>query len=360
MTTAVLRKTIGNYSESFVRQNILLLNNGSTVVVCLNVVNGAEWISRDRLLILGRWPRFLWRFALRRFFHTHNVTGAVVEFLDWACDMQPHLDALHVPFIALGHGYDVGRNLTRSGTYADKLLALSSAQAIILPSVFLKSLLEKHTRLPHHFLTAVPLGVDLNKFNFSSLSERNPTKTFVFIGRFVPKKGPLLLLSAFREAVRHGHDIYLRLAGTGPLLSAAQKFVHDSELGSRVKFLGVLNGEQVASELAEAVAVVQHSVTTADGNIEGLPVIMQESLAAGTPVISTLHSGIPEIIKSGYNGYLVDEFDYIGMANKMEALLALTPSEYAQMRCNCRSFAEAHLDNSKRISFMDECLRRAT
>ena len=66
---------------------------------------------------------------------------------------------------------------------------------------------------------------------------------------------------------------------------------------------------------------VQHSVRAEDGNMEGTPLTVLEASAAGVPVISTNHGGIPDVIINGKTGFLVEEFDVSGMANNMKKLL---------------------------------------
>ena len=62
------------------------------------------------------------------------------------------------------------------------------------------------------------------------------------------------------------------------------------------------------------------SVTGADGDMEGIPVALMEAMAVGIPVLSTEHSGIPELIDSGNSGWLVAENDAQALADKLQAL----------------------------------------
>jgi glycosyltransferase involved in cell wall biosynthesis len=69
---------------------------------------------------------------------------------------------------------------------------------------------------------------------------------------------------------------------------------------------------------------VQHSVTGPNGDTEGLPVAIVEAMASALPVLSTRHSGIPEVVLDGETGLLVDEHDVSGMAEAMATLLGDT------------------------------------
>lgn len=55
--------------------------------------------------------------------------------------------------------------------------------------------------------------------------------------------------------------------------------------------------------------------------MEGIPVVLMEAMALGKPVISTRHSGIPELIEDGVSGLLADENDPAGIAAAMERLV---------------------------------------
>ena len=55
--------------------------------------------------------------------------------------------------------------------------------------------------------------------------------------------------------------------------------------------------------------------------MEGTPVVLMEAQACGLPVVSTYHSGIPEVVKDGESGFLVPEKDVDALAEKMEYLI---------------------------------------
>jgi len=63
------------------------------------------------------------------------------------------------------------------------------------------------------------------------------------------------------------------------------------------------------------------SVVTTSGDRDGIPVSLMEAMAAGTPVVSTRVSGIPELIEDGREGLLVPERDALALAAALERLL---------------------------------------
>lgn len=80
---------------------------------------------------------------------------------------------------------------------------------------------------------------------------------------------------------------------------------------------------------------------------EGIPVSMYEAFAAGTPVVATRVSGIPELVLEGRNGWLVEPSNPADLARGISSLLALTPDERATIAAEAR--ATAHALSSDRV-----------
>ena len=66
--------------------------------------------------------------------------------------------------------------------------------------------------------------------------------------------------------------------------------------------------------------LVAPSLTSEDGDQEGIPNVIKEAMASGLPVISTFHSGIPELVIDGDNGLLVPSADKSALASAIERL----------------------------------------
>ncbi len=72
---------------------------------------------------------------------------------------------------------------------------------------------------------------------------------------------------------------------------------------------GFKPSHEVKAMLDDADVFLLPSVTGADGDMEGIPVALMEAMAVGIPVVSTLHSGIPELVEADKSGWLVPEND---------------------------------------------------
>ena len=167
-----------------------------------------------------------------------------------------------------------------------------------------------------------PSGADERRFHGAAPADNPPR--FLAVGRFVEKKGPLETLEAFRilrESHPLGDQASLVMVGAGPLLEPVRRRVLALGLDGSVCFPGMLAPEDVADQMRQARAFLQHSRTAADGDQEGCPVAVMEAQLCGLPVVATLHGGIPDVVRHGVSGFLVPEGDVRGMA---DAMLRLT------------------------------------
>jgi glycosyltransferase involved in cell wall biosynthesis len=140
----------------------------------------------------------------------------------------------------------------------------------------------------------------------------------LFIGRFVDKKGVDVLLAAMRRLHQSDSKTVpgLDIAGSGPL--EAELRAQAADLPS-VRCLGWQTPEQLSRILHKAQAVVVPSRIAADGDCEGLPTVVLESIRAGVPVVASDHAGIPEIIRHEETGFLVPENDPDALAAALVA-----------------------------------------
>jgi colanic acid/amylovoran biosynthesis glycosyltransferase len=74
--------------------------------------------------------------------------------------------------------------------------------------------------------------------------------------------------------------------------------------------------------------------------------VITEALAQGMPVVSTYHAGIPEVVTDGQSGFLVQERDATGLAEKLERLIT-DPARRYEMGRRGRKFIEEHYDLEK-------------
>ena len=123
--------------------------------------------------------------------------------------------------------------------------------------------------------------------------------SLVCVGRLCGEKGQLLLVEAMRKLVHEGVQCRLTFVGDGEMRDEVEAAIVDSKLEHCCEITGWATTEQVRRHIIESRLLVLPSFS------EGLPVVIQEALALGRPVISTYVGGIPELVEPGVNGWLV-------------------------------------------------------
>ncbi|OUR71053.1 colanic acid biosynthesis glycosyltransferase WcaL [Methylophaga sp. 41_12_T18] len=144
----------------------------------------------------------------------------------------------------------------------------------------------------------------------------NISKQLLCVGRLCEQKGQLLLLESMRSLRDSGIDCTLVLAGDGPMRSEVESRISEYNLADRVEITGWISSEQVKRLLLESRGLVLPSFA------EGLPVVIMEALALSRPVITTYVAGIPELVKSGSNGWLIPAGNTQALTTAMNELLS--------------------------------------
>ena len=134
------------------------------------------------------------------------------------------------------------------------------------------------------------------------------TKTILFVGRLVERKGVDDLVKAFPLVRDAFPGTRLVIIGDGPERKQLEVLARSLGVDTSVEFRGALTGEplQVAYEESSVVALPSKYVKT-DPATEGLGLTLIEASMHAKPLVGTLHGGIPEIITDGLNGFLVSE-----------------------------------------------------
>jgi glycosyltransferase involved in cell wall biosynthesis len=144
----------------------------------------------------------------------------------------------------------------------------------------------------------------------------------VAVGRLVAKKGFSVLLQALPRILAGCPGAWLVLGGGGALEEDLKRRARELGVGGRVVFTGALAHPQVLELVAAADVFVMPSVRDPKGNVDGLPVVVLEAMAAGRPVVATAVSGMPLAVTPGETGLLVPERDPEALAAAVGALLA--------------------------------------
>jgi glycosyltransferase involved in cell wall biosynthesis len=148
---------------------------------------------------------------------------------------------------------------------------------------------------------------------------------FVCVARLEEAKGVQFLLAAAASIAAGGRALEVVLVGDGAYRRELEALVGALGLADRVRFAGWLDNAAVRAEILAARALVLPSLD------EGLPVVLMEALALGRPVIATDVGAIAELVETGVDGWLVPPGDAEALARALDAALAATPAELAEL-----------------------------
>lgn len=216
-----------------------------------------------------------------------------------------------VPLIAHFHGYDYSKRAVLEEHRESYPQLFDAAAAIVVVSRNMRDALID-LGAPPHKVHYCPYGVDCQQFHPGSPATAPPEA--IAVGRFVDKKAPHLTILAFAKAHRAHPLARLRMIGDGALLGSCTDLVKALGLEHAVTFMGHQGHAAIARHMREARCFVQHSVQALDGDCEGTPNAVLEAGASGLPSVVTRHAGIPDVVRDGHTGILVEERDVDAMA----------------------------------------------
>ncbi len=168
----------------------------------------------------------------------------------------------------------------------------------------------------------IPIGAYLTDTSESAVHPRNGEgPIFLHIGSFVWEKNHQFLITIFSKYLeRYGRGV-LWLVGDGKLKESVEAEVAQLGLQNNVMFWGAR--QDTISFLKSADLLVFPSV------VEGVPGVILESLASGTPVLASDAGGIPEILVHGVNGHCLSSFSE---DNYVESMHTLTTDQALRFR----------------------------
>jgi glycosyltransferase involved in cell wall biosynthesis len=159
----------------------------------------------------------------------------------------------------------------------------------------------------------------------------------------VEKKGFSYLIDACATLKELGATFHCTIIGFGELEMELATQIQMLGLSDWVDLAGPLPQNEVIRRLKNASLLAAPCIIAEDGNRDGLPTILLESMAVGTPCVSTRVTGIPEVIQHGHTGLLAPERDAQVLAEMILRLLK-KPELRVRLSKNARAFIEQHFD----------------
>ncbi|MCX6135474.1 MAG: glycosyltransferase [Ignavibacteriales bacterium] len=204
------------------------------------------------------------------------------------------------PLIITVHGSDAA--LMRKGRVFRSVgrFILDRAARIVVVSDRLKKDLMS-IGIDDRQLTVIYNGVDGRIF--SKTSKADHTKGILWVGRMSVEKNLPTLMRAFAQVVRQMPDATLTLVGDGDRRNDVEKLIGELGITSNVRLVGMKTQAEVAEYMKAC------DVFTLPSLSEGFPLTVIEAMSIGRPVVVAAVGALPDLVRHGSNGYLIDPRD---------------------------------------------------
>lgn len=224
---------------------------------------------------------------------------------------------LGIPYIVFGHGSDIYLSWKFKKTISKTIF--SSAGAVVALTNHMKNAMAKYCKKE---IIIIPNGASMEDFGGLSketartkLKISPQEKVILFVGRIITLKGVEYLVEAFLTVKKKIQNVKLFLLGEGEQFQEVQSIVKKSKLVNEVIFTGNVPVEDIPCYMAASDIFVLPSLS------EGFPLVIIEAMASGLPIVATKVTGLPEIVKDGENGFLVEAKNPDQIAEKVLLLL---------------------------------------
>lgn len=222
------------------------------------------------------------------------------------------------------HGFDASIML-KDKLYCqrlDEVFQRADVFPIFVSNFMFRNVVKHKIRVPNHFV--LYYGTNTEFFTYSEEPVSREKLVFLQISSLREKKGhPSTLRALAQWSAQHPAQQWeFVMTGAGPEEETLRELAASLGIADHLRFVGFVNSEEAKALLAEAHLFLHHSVTgSKDGDMEGIPNAVMEAMAMGLPVLSTWHSGIPELVEDGVNGFLVGEHDIAKYAQRLTEMM---------------------------------------
>ncbi|MBW2606221.1 MAG: glycosyltransferase [Deltaproteobacteria bacterium] len=250
------------------------------------------------------------------------------------------IGAIRGKLLVTFHGYDITEYMQRYGPHVYDRLFEKADLFLPISDNWKRRLIEKGC--PTEKIQTHRMGIDCEKFRFAPRRspDRGPVR-LITIARLVEKKGVEYGIRAIAEMLKRRRDIEYLIVGDGPLRPILENLILNLNVNGAVKLIGWKSQEELLDILKDSHIMLTPSVTGDGGDQEGIPVVLMEAMAMGLPIITTIHSGIPELVQDGKSGFLVPERDVKSLVEKISYLLDNSEG-WSKMGTTGRAFVDEH------------------
>ncbi len=275
----------------------------------------------------------------RTIVHAHFVYPTVTDMVWPACEKA------EIPFTFIAHAQDIFKHENDKRNRLAEIGASKWCRKLFTLSRFHMDYVAERG-FPRDKVVINPNAVDIGRFRGATVPGREdrPNRKIVSIHRYVPKKGLSLLIRA--APLIRDLGVTIEIYGYGDCEPEYRALV--AELGAdNVVIGGQLNQDQVVDALRHADLFACPSVRTPEGDMDGIPTSIVESMAAGIPVLATSIAGIPDLVTDGVTGMLTDPTPE-AIADGIRRFYAM-PAAQVRVMIDAAHQRAAHMHDANRL-----------
>ena len=259
-----------------------------------------------------------------------------------------------IPYTFTAHAKDIFHEEVDA---TDLRRKMSDAAAVITVSDYNVAYLRREHGESANRVRRVYNGLHLDRFPYSDPSKR-PRKV-VSVGCLIEKKGFGVLLDAIHRLRGAGFELDCEIIGSGELEQTLRSQIVRLGLESAVQMSGSLPQGEVIRRVGGAAVFAAPCVVGQDGNADGMPTVLLEAMALGTPCVGTDVTGIPELLRHGETGWLVRQHDVDGLAGAIRRLIE-DGSLRSGLAVRARALLESEFDIHRNAAVIRGIFRNAS
>lgn len=256
----------------------------------------------------GVYAAYMLRHAPGQHLHAHFIDRAATVAL-----VAGRL--LDLPYSVTAHASDI---------YVNPVLLkekLANAKFVSTCTAYNRTYLSQFGKdLFNHKLLCIYHGLELERYGNVQRTQ-SKRSVILSVGQLQERKGLSYLVEACGILRDRRTQFECRIIGEGPLRANLQEQIQRLGLEKFVHLVGALPHEEVIAQYQEAMIFALPAILGKDGDRDGIPNVILEALSIGLPVVSTAHSGIPEVIEEGVDGLLVPPEDAKALSAALERLI---------------------------------------
>lgn len=259
-----------------------------------------------------------------------------------------------IPLVVSFYGSDVSRLPTEfDWKRRYRNLAAYGNQFTVVSELMKKKVVK--LGFPKEKVNVVRFGLDLNEFSFNPSYQ--PELPLMMAGRMVEKKGFQTALEAIKILNEQGLPYHLDIYGDGILRIKLEKQANLWNISRLIHFKNRQSIGEIYKAYQTHSALLVPSITSTDGDSEGIPNTLLEGMASGIPVIATEHSAIPEVLIHKETGLMIPEKDAEALA-RMIKIVKEKKANLSVMRKNAREKIEKEYELNRMVEEVENIYRK--